>query len=63
MATNNAVFIGWGYRTIVGPVTFNDPIYLADGTAAAPSLAFANSTTTGLYRVAADALGFSTAGV
>jgi len=36
---------------------------LANGTALLPSLAFANSTTTGLYRIAADTIGIATAGV
>jgi hypothetical protein len=35
---------------------------LADGTAGAPSLSFANSATTGIYRQAADALSIVTAG-
>jgi len=35
---------------------------MADGTAAAPSLAFASDTNTGIYRVGADQLGFTTAG-
>jgi hypothetical protein len=36
---------------------------IADGTAAAPGLAFASDTDTGLYRPGADSLGFATAGV
>jgi hypothetical protein len=35
---------------------------LANGSAAAPSLAFLNSTTTGLYRFGADTLGIATGG-
>jgi len=35
---------------------------MADGTAAAPSLAFSADTNTGLFRVGADQLGFTTAG-
>lgn len=38
-------------------------ILLADGSVGSPSLAFINSPTTGLYRVSADSLGFSAAGV
>jgi hypothetical protein len=37
-------------------------LYLADGSAAAPSLAFTADTNTGLYRVTTDTLGFATAG-
>jgi len=40
-----------------------DPTKAADGSAAAPSFAFANSTSTGIYRVSANTLGISTAGV
>lgn len=36
---------------------------MANGTAAAPSLFFTNSTTTGFYRASADVLGIGTAGV
>ena len=36
---------------------------LANGTAAAPSLAFLNSAGTGLYRFGADTLGFATGGI
>lgn len=42
--------------------TFSAVAYLADGTAAAPSLAFTNSTTTGLYRYGANAIGVATNG-
>ena len=38
-------------------------VLLSDGSAASPSLAFINSTATGLYRVGADSLGFSANGV
>lgn len=48
-------------RTGLGSMTAS--LFLPDGTAALPSLAFTNSTTTGLYRGGADILGFSTAGV
>ncbi|MBF0245528.1 MAG: tail fiber domain-containing protein [Planctomycetes bacterium] len=37
-------------------------VYLPDGSAAAPALAFADSVDTGLYRAAADRLGFSAGG-
>jgi len=40
-----------------------DPTKAADGSAAAPSFAFANSTSTGIYRVSANTLGVATAGV
>lgn len=37
------------------------PIYMPNGTAASPSLSFTNSVNTGVYRVAADVIGFSSA--
>lgn len=37
------------------------PVLLPNGSAAAPSLAFQNSPTTGVYRVGADSVGFSAA--
>ena len=39
------------------------PITIPNGLASAPSLAFFNSTTTGIYRAGADIIGFATAGV
>lgn len=38
------------------------PVRLANGSAAAPSVTFTNSPTTGLFRAGADILGFATAG-
>jgi len=60
----------------IGTITFNGSVFtfsvpttfegaqqlLPNGTAAAPSLAFANSTGLGLYRSASNVLGFATAG-
>jgi hypothetical protein len=43
-----------------GPVA--SPVLLPDGSAAAPSLSFINSPTTGIYRSAANVLAISTAG-
>jgi len=43
--------------------SYLDPTKAADGSAASPSFAFANSTSTGIYRVSANTLGISTAGV
>lgn len=43
--------------------TPQDSIRLKNGAAATPSLMFANSLTSGLYRFGADTIGFSTAGV
>lgn len=42
--------------------TFSAVTLFANGSAAAPSIALTNSSTTGLYRNAADDLGFATAG-
>ena len=43
--------------------TLTGALQLANGTAAAPSLAFANSTGTGIYRVGSNELGIATNGV
>ena len=52
-------------RSVAGTLTFASGavLELADGTAAAPSLTFASDTDTGVYWVAANRLGLSTAGV
>jgi hypothetical protein len=42
---------------------YNGRIYFADGTAAAPSMTFASDTDTGLFRAAANVLGFSATSV
>jgi hypothetical protein len=47
---------------VVAAVTFNSTGF-ADGSAAAPSIAFASHPTTGFYLAGADVLGFTTAGV
>lgn len=44
-------------------VRANSPLRLADGTAAAPSLAFTNSTNTGLWRVSTGVMAISSAGI
>ena len=51
-------------RSISGTLEFlsGGIITLADGSASAPSLAFTNSTTTGLYREGADVIGVATGG-
>src|SRR5688500_15206856 len=51
---------GW---TVVGTWAAGGAIGLANGTAAAPSLNFTNSSTTGLYRSAANVIGIALAGV
>jgi hypothetical protein len=43
-------------------VTYLLPTYEQDGSAAAPSYSFANDANTGMYRPAADQIGFSTGG-
>lgn len=54
--------------TVTGVATFSSTLSvtgalrLDDGSAGTPSLAFTNSTTTGIYRSAADRLGVSVAG-
>ena len=56
-------------NNVEGSVTFDGtaftqshPIYLPNGTAAAPSLAFTNTTVMGMYRSGSNVIGFSTAG-
>ena len=44
------------------PTPLPDPLLISDGTAAAPSLAFTTNPDTGIYRVASDVIGFTTAG-
>ena len=58
--TMYAVFIGRAVQTVTPPANIN--LQLADGTAAAPSLNFANDTNTGLYRATTDTLGLVTGG-
>ena len=48
--------------SVSGGVTIAGVFLGADGSAAAPSLSFTSDTNTGMYRVAADTIGFSTAG-
>jgi hypothetical protein len=55
-----AVFIGRAVQTVVPPANIN--LQLADGTAAAPSLNFANDTNTGIFRPAADTIAFTEGG-
>jgi len=56
-----AVFIGRAVQTVTPPANIN--LQLADGTAAAPSLNFANDTNTGIFRSAADTIDFAEGGV
>jgi hypothetical protein len=55
-----AVFIGRAVQTVVPPANIN--LQLADGTAAAPSLNFANDTNTGIFRPTTDTIGFAEGG-
>ncbi|GIW89939.1 MAG: hypothetical protein KatS3mg109_0371 [Pirellulaceae bacterium] len=47
---------------VEGPATISHRLLLGDGTAAAPALSFSADTNTGIFRAAADVLGFATAG-
>lgn len=51
-----------GNETVGGTKTFSSPILLPNGTAAAPSATFSGDTDTGMYRKAANQLGFSVNG-
>ena len=44
------------------PLTFADRVYLPNGSAAAPSLSFTNTTPMGMYRSGSNVIGFATAG-
>ena len=66
-ASSTSAFTGLatfnGGITTAGPTTLvQTTAKLADGTAAAPSLAFDNSTTTGLFRSNTDVIGITVAG-
>jgi hypothetical protein len=56
-----AVFIGRAVQTVTPPANIN--IQLADGTAAAPSLNFANDTNTGIFRPTTDEIALTEGGV
>jgi len=58
--TMYAVFIGRAVQTVTPPANIN--LQLADGTAAAPSLNFANDTNTGIFRPTTDSIGFAEGG-
>ena len=60
--TGLATFNG-GLTTVGATTLVQTTAKLADGTAAAPTLAFDNSTQTGLFRQGADSIGISVAGV
>jgi len=54
---------GTGSPSFPNGLNIAGPNRSADGTVSVPSIAFINSTTTGLFRKAADSVGFSAAGV
>lgn len=58
-----AIALGTGDSPQFAGLTTTSAHLIANGTAAAPALAFTNSPTTGLIRSAADAIGVVTAGV
>lgn len=58
-----SIIAGSGGWAVTGTMSFTGPLSLPNGTAAAPALAFTNSSTTGLYRSAADVLAIAIAGV
>lgn len=73
--TSTGIYIGSGFMmntfrgSIMTSLSTNafqmeseKPFRLSSGTAAAPSLGFVNSTTTGLYRFGADTIGFTNGG-
>jgi len=49
-------------KTASNGVVFSNPVELANGTAAAPSLAFASDTNSGLYRISEDKIGVAVNG-
>ena len=59
----NGCGIGYWYASLpLTGGTLTGPLSLSDGTAAAPSLAFGSDSTLGIYKRAANILGFSAAG-
>ena len=66
--TTDAVSVATGAITTAGGLGVAKAIhataeYLGGGSAGAPSISFSNNTNMGMYRPAADAIGFSTIGV
>lgn len=61
--TSSSFIMSDGNQTINNNLTHTGIDFLANGSAAAPSLAFSNSTTTGLFRGGSSILSFATAGV
>jgi hypothetical protein len=59
--TMYAVFIGRAVQTVTPPANIN--IQLADGSASAPSLNFANDTNTGIFRPTTDEIALTEGGV
>lgn len=59
--TMYAVFIGRAVQTVTPPANIN--LQLADGTASAPSLNFANDTNTGIFRPTTDTIALTEGGV
>lgn len=61
---NSTAFISYDGSDfdVSSPLTFASRVYLADGTAAAPSLSFTNTTPMGMYRSGSNVIGFATAG-
>lgn len=58
-----SILAGAGGFSITGTLAVSGVQNFANGTAAAPSIAFTNSTGTGFYRVASNTLGLAIAGV
>ena len=56
------LFGGGGEEIVVSKTSGAQSFELPNGTVSAPSLTFTNDTNTGLYRIGADNLGFSTGG-
>lgn len=60
--TNSSILLSDGNQTINNNQTFTGVVFVANGTAGAPSLAFTNSTTTGLFRGGSSILSVTTGG-
>ncbi|MDP3004375.1 MAG: hypothetical protein Q8N43_02630, partial [Candidatus Azambacteria bacterium] len=62
-STTNLTVSGNLWSALNSTSTFNGNLLLANGSATAPSLAFANDTQTGLYKLSTSKMGFVTAGL
>ena len=62
--TANGLYIKkTGADIAVGPITIKNQLYMSNGSVSLPSISFTNSTTSGLYLISSNSVGFATNGV